>query len=174
MVATFVVEDGSGLATANSYVSVADADTYNENYHADAVWIAAPIATKELSLRKATQYLDATYGILWVGTQKTKEQALDWPRIGAEDSNGYSIDSNIVPSQVADATVEAAIRDINGTVLTPDTTASIKKEKAVVGPITSEIEYVGGKTATVHFTIIDDLLDGITIGGGVNTPLFRG
>lgn len=37
--ATFVVEDGSGLATANSYCSVAEADTYHSNNGNPAAWV---------------------------------------------------------------------------------------------------------------------------------------
>ena len=39
MAATFVVEDGTGLSNANSYISVADADTYNDNHNADSSWV---------------------------------------------------------------------------------------------------------------------------------------
>ena len=71
-----VVEDGTGLSTAESYISVADADTYHSD-RGNALWTGTD-AVKEEALRQATEYLDATYD--WKGSISLTTQALNWPR----------------------------------------------------------------------------------------------
>lgn len=51
-----IVEDGTGLADAESYLSVADADTYHADRNNEA-WQDYSTAEKEAALRKATQYI---------------------------------------------------------------------------------------------------------------------
>ena len=60
MTITLVVEDGTGLADANSYIASADADTYWAN-RANAAWAALDDDAKAAALIQATQYLDARY-----------------------------------------------------------------------------------------------------------------
>ena len=63
------VEDGTGKATAESYISVVDASTY---FTARAVtaWAAlASDALREAALRKATEYMIATYRDRWQGVR---------------------------------------------------------------------------------------------------------
>jgi len=55
-----IVEDNTGLANAESYISVADADVYLANMGRTS-WAAATTAAKEIALRKATQYIDTAY-----------------------------------------------------------------------------------------------------------------
>ena len=52
----FVTEDGTGLAEANSYVSVAEADAYHAD-RGNAAWIGEDSA-KQSALIKATDYLE--------------------------------------------------------------------------------------------------------------------
>lgn len=99
-----VTEDGTGLANAESYLSVSDADTYWSN-RGDTVWSAAATANKEEALRRATQYLDSTFR--WVGVLKDLDQALGWPRSGAEDHEGRDLVDQ-VPTLLEQATAELA------------------------------------------------------------------
>jgi len=113
-----IVEDGTGLSTAESYISVADASTYFSNI-GDAGWAAlASDAIREQSLRKATTYMVSRYRFLWDGTRFVLDQALDWPRgwtpikdqpeqYGA-GANYYA--SNIVPVEVKRACASLALR----------------------------------------------------------------
>lgn len=103
-------EDGTGLAGAESYLSVADADTYWSN-RGDATWAAATTANKEESLRRATQYLDATFN--WIGGILLTTQALGWPRSGAWDREERDL-SDQVPTLVEQATAELAKEALSG------------------------------------------------------------
>lgn len=168
-----VVEDGTGKTNADSYISVADADTYNTAHNADTVWDAATTAAKEKALRLATQYLDNNYNGRWFGSRSNDDQALAWPRSGVEDIDGYAIENDEMPQKLKDACVEAAVRSANGTSLMPDIDepGNIKREHDKVDVIESEVEYVGGKSQIALFRIIDKLLVGLY---ATSSTLWRG
>lgn len=163
-----VVEDGTGKDDADSYISVADADTYNTAHNADTVWDAADTSAKEKALRLATQYLDDNYAGRWFGSRSNADQALSWPRAGITDIDGYAIENDEMPQKLLDACTEAAIRSANGTSLMPDIDepGTIKKERDKVDVIETEVEYVGGKSQIALFRIIDELLTGLYSSGG--------
>lgn len=165
MAATFVVEDGTGKTDANSYISVADADQYNENHQADTDWSGATQAEKEKALRLATQYLDAEYGNDWIGVRANEDQALDFPRADMIDRDGVDIDSDSVPQAIKDATVEAAILSNGGTDLIPnlDSPGTIKRIKNKVDVLEEEIEYVGGNSPITWFRLIERLIQEFTV-----------
>jgi len=160
MAATFVVEDGTGLSTANSYLSVADADQYNENNSASTDWSGATQANKEKALRLATRYLDVRYDGLWKSFRTNETQALAWPRAYAVDQDGYYWDSDEMPQRLEDATAELALRVIEGDTLFADITkpGTIKSQSVTVGPIQKSIEYMGGYTQVKGYPLIDGLV----------------
>lgn len=171
---TLIVEDGSGLANAESYISVADTDDYNTKYVGNAGWTAeTDVAVKEAALRRATQWLDNEYGNKWKGRRINEAMSLDWPRYEVYDRDGYYIDSDAVPNGVREATAEMAIKIHGGEDPMPDQTdpGTIKSEMVRVGPITEDIEYMGGKSQSTWFKKIDALLQQLIISG---TDLIRG
>jgi len=48
-----IIEDGTIIANADSYVPIADVDTYNDDYVADATWTALSTTLKEIAIRQA-------------------------------------------------------------------------------------------------------------------------
>jgi hypothetical protein len=162
MAATFVVEDGTGLSTANSYLSEADADQYHENYGDPSAWSDLSQAEKENALRLGTQYLDAQYGKRWKGYATDAEQALDWPRFDALDHDGALFASDALPTALEDATAVAALKSVTDTLL-PDVSnpGRIKRVKSKVGPLESEKEYMGGRSELKRYSLIDGLLKGL-------------
>ena len=64
----------------NSYLSVADADSYWSARN-DSTWSGASTAAKEKALIEATQYIDGAYS--FIGSIATSNQSLAWPRYGA-------------------------------------------------------------------------------------------
>lgn len=155
-----IVEDGTGKADAESYISVADADTYHTAYGNPSAWSGASTPTKETALRTGAQYLDAVYVLRWVGFRANDAQALDWPRAGAEDSDGYAIDSDVVPESVRRANAIAALKHINGDTLLPDLTQSgtVASESKRAGPVEKSVTYVGGKSPYKTYSLVDFLL----------------
>lgn len=130
------VETGSGSATSDALVALADADEYHAA-QGNATWTGED-ADKETAIRRATGVLN---GYSWQGYRTNgRNQSLAWPRAGVVDREGYGIDSDEIPQEIKDACCELALRELvtPGT-LTPDLIAgdSVKREK--VGPL--EVEY---------------------------------
>jgi hypothetical protein len=152
-----IVEDGSGRVDAESYLSVAAADTYHAAF-GNSAWTGAEVAVKEAALRRATQYLDARYA--WAGEPLTQTQALAWPRVIADlpfAKYAWPV------KRVCDACAELALRALSGALFTDQLDAQIKSER--VGPI--EVEYAtGANGGQTRFAVVDDLLRDLTRGAG--------
>ena len=91
MALTLVKEDGTGLATANSYASVADGDAYFEGHLYASAWTAATSGTKAAALVMATRLVDTQFQ--FNGYRANEDQALQWPRERCPDP-----DRNLVTS----------------------------------------------------------------------------
>jgi hypothetical protein len=145
-----VVEDGTGLAGAESYVSVADATAYHAA-RGNAAWAAVASDTvREQLLRKATDYMVQVYRLRWKGWRISVTQALDWPRSEVEradyaalQTNGmttisgeYYYPADEVPAEVEKACFELALVAIDGD-LNPDIGRRTIREKVDV----IEVEY---------------------------------
>jgi len=155
---TLTVEDGTGLAAAESYLSVADTDTYSAAYQPQnyALWDAALDAAKEIALRKATMYLDNENAGNWIGTISNDTQALDWPRTGAVDENDVAIDSDELPVLLTNATAELAIRAISENLtVDEDSDSSVTSESSTVAVISESKTYLGAKSEQKKFTIVN-------------------
>jgi hypothetical protein len=152
-----VVETGSGLATANSYATLAESTAYFDARSKPSAWVAATWQQKEQSLRIATAYLDSVYGSQWVGIRQSSAQALDWPRSDAYDMAGEIIDLT-VPQRLKSACAEIAARYLaDPAQLMPDTEAGqdgVASETVAVGPISISSSYEGSKkTAPIFHTV---------------------
>lgn len=130
--AALIVEDGTGMATAESYVSVAWADDYLRRRARAATWDTYDVTTKAAYLLAATEYLDAM--CQWRGTVLTVGQALGWPRSGALDKWGRIVDGASVPGLVKTAVVEIAA--LGG--ITQEGGQTVREE--TIGPITTVYE----------------------------------
>lgn len=156
-----IVEDGTGLVNADSYVSVDDADTYHAAL-GDSAWTGSSTA-KEQALRQAAVYLDGKYGPLFRGDRTRREQALKWPRTGAVDDDGFEFDSSgaaAIPKKLRDAAAEVALESIKGTALfvTETTPAGVKAESIKVGGIEIAEEFAGPKSQQPKFAKVEALL----------------
>lgn len=134
-----IVEDGTGLPNAESYISVADADAYLESRGLSA-WGPLDVADKEKALRRATDYMSAYYGSRWKGCRVTSTQSLDWPRYDVprpDVPGGYSAfpiyyDPAQVPVDVKHACALLALKATTEE-LAPDQCRPMIREK--VGPL---------------------------------------
>lgn len=164
-----VIEDGTGKSDAEAYISVTSADTYFSG-RGDTVWTALTTAAKEAALRKATDYMLATYGLRWAGIRKTDTQALDWPRyyVPRRQTNGtIYIEDDIVPVVVQRACAELALR-ASADDLAPDVGAQVKSE--TVGPIS--VTYMDGARQDTAYKAIDAMLAAYLKGAG-QIPVVR-
>ena len=152
-----IVETGSGLANADSFISVADADTYFTD-RGNTVW-AGSTTVKEQALRKATDFMQGRYIRKWKGERTHETQALAWPRENVNDADGYDLDSNVVPEAVRRACAELAVRSLTASLLPDDTTPGITSESvSIPGPISKSVTYAGSKTASPTYTAVDRML----------------
>lgn len=170
-----VVEDGSGKADAESYISVADATTYHAS-RGNVAWASVASDTvREQLLRKATDYM-AVYRDRWAGWRVSTMQALDWPRyeVPIKDASllGQSLmayyPSNAVPVAVARACAELALRAIDGD-LAVDLDPPVIEE--TIGPITTK--YAEGAPQQKRFPAIDAMLLPFMTGGAGSLKVVR-
>lgn len=135
---SLVVEDGTGLTTANSYASVLEVDAYFTE-RGNATWNGT--ASKDTLLISATDYLDATYGARFKGAALTSTQALQFPK---DAFTG-------IPVQLKRACFELALLAVSGSLFAPNVTAdeaSLKAKSVTVGPVTTNKEFFGRKTSS--------------------------
>lgn len=152
-----VVEDGTVQdETTESYASVSDADTYIARWHADADWTAATTAEKERALLKGTRFVDS-YD--FTGQRTDADQALAWPRAWVGSVDGKVIASNEIPKEIKEATMESALRVIQGEDLQPDHDGgSVRREMKQVGNLRKETEFASARQAGKTFEVIRALL----------------
>ena len=108
MPVTLVVEDGTGLSTANSYLTAAEADTLlSVNPVMYATWSALTTVEKDDYLVWASDYIDCY--VQWKGYKTVNSSGLRWPRDCVTDCDGIPIASNIIPAKVKTAVAQLAI-----------------------------------------------------------------
>lgn len=157
-----IVEDGSIVADANSYVTY----DYALAYHAlrgNSAWAAGSEINQQYAIIRATQAVDSIYKGKWKGTPtEYGTQELEWPRQNV-DVNGTELDDDLIPAALKKAVCEAALRELAGAnSMTPDLDrgGEIKRVKAD----TVEVEYMDGANSTTTFTAIDGLLADLVTG----------
>ncbi len=157
---TLIVEDGTGLANAESYISVTDADVYHGN-RGNQTWIDLPFTTKEQLLRKATDYLTNAYREKWSGDRLISTQALDFPRTNEQS----------VPNEVKAACAIMALKAKDGELLA-DTGTRVLSEK--IGAI--ETKYSQSSPQNTQYRAVDSMLKMFFIAGfsGVSSRVDRG
>ena len=117
----FTVEDGTGLADANAYISVEDATLYHADRRNDA-WDAVDDSDRQVAIILATDYIDLVFRFR--GQRRTTTQALQWPRslITTRDMLDL-VPDDAVPAEVEKATAELALAALD-TDLLPNSTST--------------------------------------------------
>ena len=138
-------------ASANSYVTLAEADAYFETVPDDSDWTNKTDDKKNRYLISATRYLD---GLGYFGTRCSTTQALSWPR------KDYTVDTveikcTFVPDEIKIATFELAralANNPNALVSTRGTDGV--PEEVKLGDL--EVKY---NTATQASTMVNNIFD---------------
>lgn len=172
---TLIVEDGSQVFNAESYITVANAITYLTS-RGNTSFAAAVTADQENALRNATDFMVAQFRYRWAGYRRGIVQNLDWPRqyvpvldvaFGYGPAPSY-LAFDIVPIPVMQACADLAVRALVGD-LAPDID---RIEKSVaVGPI--KVEYDPNQPAGTTFVAVITKLDPFLVGQGQRTTLVR-
>lgn len=172
---SLIVEDGSIVPGALSYVSTADADTYHAA-RGITTWALLTQAQKEQALVRATDFMLGRYRGLWKGAKVKYQQSLDWPRVGVTPDDAqnpfstqvgygygykYVLPYTSVPNEVKNACCELALRAAAGPLL-PDLETRIVQE--TVGPITTR--YDMNSPQFIRYAQVDSILSPLLTSGG--------
>jgi hypothetical protein len=157
---TIIVEDGTIVANANSYVSEADLTTF-----ATARGITLTADTEQL-LIKSMDYVEA---LNYKGIKQTRDQSLVWPRYGVY-VDGYYLESNTIPQELKDGQMQCAIAIDQGNDPLQDIEKNVKREK--VGNL--EIEYADNSVNSVLNKRITNALKKLLIVGSGTLPVYKG
>lgn len=160
---SLIVEDGTGLEDAESYVSVADADAYHSAF-GNTDWAALTTPLKEQALRKATQYLDARY--TFRGDKTNIVQALSFPRFAGY---GYYNEETIAlqwrPRPLYQACCILALTASAEDLFVDGLDQAVKREQ--VGPL--EVEYFqSSNRGQKNYVEVTSILKTLLRGGGLS------
>lgn len=148
-----IKEDGTKVANANSYMSVAEADAYHlvmgntawpqpdEDGEEDAE--AAKVALKETALIQATQSLDLNYGDRYKSYPTYQDQSLQFPRMAFNINGWQVVNSTDIPKDLKNALAELALKQINGDDIFPQASKdeNVKSVSKGLGPLKKDITY---------------------------------
>lgn len=162
-----ITEDGTGKADAESYITVAGADTRMANV-GNTNWTTLTATEKEQALRRATIYMEQAYRERWTGYRHTTTQALSWPRNSVVIDGFVTVDSDVVPADVANACADLAFKAAAGD-LNPELTRGVVRKK--VGPL--ETEYDRNSPQSVRYRNIDMMLAPYLKGSSAMATLVR-
>lgn len=95
-----------GGASANSYATLAESNTYHANHPYSETWDGASDDEKCRALVTATRLLD--YWFEWAGSPTDGVQNLLWPRLGCVAPSGLTQASDAIPARIRDAACEWA------------------------------------------------------------------
>lgn len=165
-----IVEDGTIVTGAESYISVADADTYLAKFGKDAVWTTLTEGAKEILLRVSNSYMDTKY--YWKGKQATAGHTTNWPRSEVYIEENL-LSSITIPEDISNANAllgaEAASGDLFRNVDGGSTGQLVKSLEDMVGPLKTKTEYYDSSNFSggtqVSFTEVNAMLRPYTLGG---------
>ncbi len=140
--ATIILEDGTGVSNANSYVTLAEANTYFTNT-GNLGW-GGEDDFKTQNLINATAALDATYGPRFISMLRDNvDQALLWPRDQVWDRHSRRINNGVIPTPLKNAQFEMALLAQNGVDLYPEGRKdnNLTSESVTIGEISESKSY---------------------------------
>jgi hypothetical protein len=148
-----VVEDGSIVAGANSYVSLAEVKDYFANR---AYSVPVDDETTKAAMILSLNFIES-FRAKFKGCKKDAAQALQFPRTRLR-LDGYPVNDNAIPTVLKWAQCEATYKITQSEDLQPNLTAmTIKAE--TVGPITTEYsDVVQTSTGRDVVTTVESLL----------------
>ena len=100
---TMIVEDGSVIAGANVYATLAFLDSYHERM-GNTAWEEGE--GQEEAMYRAMAWLESRP---WNGIKSAYTNPLAWPRLNCYTRDGYLVPSDEVPDQVVNAFCEASL-----------------------------------------------------------------
>lgn len=123
-----IVEDGSIVEGANSYVTLDEADTYFETHpYYSANWSELNDDQKESYLVYATNSAENLF--TWKGYPVSLAQSLGWPRVGAYDKYGIGYPDDSIPAKLKMGIMELAVASSSGDAFAAPSSAGLEEVK---------------------------------------------
>jgi len=173
-----VIDATLGGASANSYVTLADADAYFETTPDSATWINKTNDQKNRALISATRWIDA---LSFYGDRCSTTQALKWPR---EDYtvDGIDLACTLIPVGIEIATYELARALANDTdAITGSTGTTGIYDQVELGDLKVKYNKTSQTSGVINnvfdvYPWLQTYLGPYCMGGAANTAvrLFRG
>ena len=139
-------------ASANSYVTLAEADSYFETIPDSSTWTTKTTDQKNRALISATRWIDS---LNFYGDRCDNGQALKWPRTDVS-CDGVEADATYIPADIQAATAETAQALITTpTLMRGSTTGPGAYDKVELGDL--KVEYRSSDAVSSVDSIIDVL-----------------
>lgn len=139
-----VLDSTVGGASANTYSTLAEAESYFEKTLYPGSWATGSITNKNIALVMATRLLDEQ--IAWDGLPTDDTQALQWPREYVTQRNNSEdyYDNDELPNWLKEATAEFAKFLLGEDTTTTNDLSDFTSLE--VGPITLDMRYISKTT----------------------------
>jgi hypothetical protein len=151
-----IAETGFGLPESNAYADIPYVSAYllGEQFKA---WEALGESEQESAIIGATRAVDVLFN--WLGSRKTPDQALSWPRVGVE-LDGFVIEG--VPAAVRKATAEAVGLVLDGEELfSKEADMEVTSEKVDILATSYRVRQEGEKKEATKFEALNRILRGL-------------
>lgn len=167
---SLTIENGTGVAGANSYVTTDELIAYAESR---GIVIPSDTAALEKRIINAMDYVEARSDG-FAGAAISRTQALSWPRYGAY-LDGYPILENEIPAPLKFAVLDIAAR-MGDTTLMPMQEANGKGAviEQTVGPITTRYATPNDQTTLPTFPLAEAQLSRLMSIRGMRLTAYRG
>lgn len=166
-----IVEDGTIVSGADSYVSLVDARALAAKYNLS---LPADDVEAEAALRNGAVYIGLQEPFM-CGSRVSPLQELSFPRQGVT-LYGYDVASNTIPAQVIRAQVIAAVEYGNGTDVRASSDGRATSLERVEGAVTVQYFNNGATGANTVITAAIDALRPLLCGlnNGSSFNVYRG
>lgn len=166
-----VVEDGSVVAGADSYLSLADARTMAAKY---GYVLPEGDAEAEAALRNGAIYVGLQEPAL-CGKRVSAAQSLSFPRTGIS-LYGFPVANNVIPDQVKLAQLIAGAEYGSGAAVRASSDGRVTTMERVEGAVTVQYANNGNTGATINITAAMDALRPLLCGdtSGFSFNVYRG
>src|SRR6478736_478603 len=163
-----VVEDGSIVSGADSYIGLSDARMLAAKY---GYALPADDTEAEAALRNGAMYVGLQKPAM-CGRRVSAAQSLSFPRTGIS-LYGFPIANNVIPDQVKLAQLIAGVEYGNGADVRASSDGRVTTMERVEGAVTVQYADNGMTGATITITAAMDALKPLICGGGNNGFQFR-
>jgi hypothetical protein len=184
-----IVEDGTGVADANSYGALSVVTAYVTLRQDSKLlpWLSADESNQVAAAIIATDYVDSRWRfcgeITYPGDDDTDPQGLRWPRSYMVDERGVEVEEDEIPIGLLDSWCEYVARAIDPTtnearmlrtdLETEDASGRrVKEELKKIGPLVKQIKYQSGRAGKwASYGNADELMkrSGFVVSAGSRT-----